>query len=77
MKSKLRFPTNLQSFVSFGKTHKLHNDIDQRLARLAGQAHVALHGVIMEERRPFTRRSSDRSAAAASQREARRREALL
>lgn len=76
MKSKLRFPTNLQSFVSFGKTHKLHNDIDQRLARLAGQAHVALHGVIMEERRLFTRHSSDRSAAA-SQKEARRREALL
>lgn len=44
------FPTNLHSFVSFGKTHKLHNAIDHWLAGVAGQAHVALEAVTKEER---------------------------
>lgn len=44
------FPTNLHSFVSFGKTHKLHNAIDHWLAGVAGQAHVALDAVTKEEK---------------------------
>lgn len=44
------FPTNLHSFVSFGKTHKLHNAIDHWLAGVTGQAHVALDAVTKEER---------------------------
>lgn len=43
------FPTNLHSFVSFGKTHKLHNAIDHWLAGVTGQAHVALDIVTKEE----------------------------
>lgn len=41
----LFFPTNLHSFVSFGKTHKLHNAIDHWLAGVAGQAHVTLEAI--------------------------------
>lgn len=48
------FPTNLHSFVSFGKTHKLHNAIDHWLAGVAGQAHVALDAVTKEERAVYT-----------------------
>ena len=44
------FATNLVSFVSFGKTHKLHNAIYRWLAGVAGQAHVALDAVTKEER---------------------------
>lgn len=46
----MHFPTNLHSFVSFGKTHKLHNAIDHWLAGVARQAHVALDAVTKEER---------------------------
>lgn len=45
---KLCFPTNLHSFVSFAKTHKLPNAIDHWLARVTGQAHVALDTITME-----------------------------
>lgn len=37
--------TNLRSFVSFGKTQKLHRAIDHRLAGVTWQAHFALDGV--------------------------------
>lgn len=50
----MRFPTNLHSFVSFGKTHKLHNAIDHWLAGVTRQAHVALDAVAEEERAVYT-----------------------
>lgn len=54
------FPTNLHSFVSFGKTHKLHNAIDHWLAGVAGQAHVTLEAVTEEERAVHTGHGGDR-----------------
>lgn len=48
------FSTNLHSFVSFGKTHKLHNAIDHWLAGVARQAHVALDAITEEERAVHT-----------------------
>lgn len=45
----LLLSTNLCSFVSFGKTQKLHRAIDHRLAGVAGQAHFALDGVTKED----------------------------
>lgn len=54
------FSTNLHSFVSFGKTHKLHNAIDHWLAGVAGQAHVALDAVTEEERAVHTGHGGDR-----------------
>lgn len=51
---ELRFPTNLYSFVSFGKTHKLHNAIDHWLAGVTGQAHVTLDAVTKEKRAVYT-----------------------
>lgn len=59
------FPTNLHSFVSFGKTHKLHNAIDHWLARVTGWAHVALDAVTKEERAVYTDRCGDRGEEAA------------
>lgn len=47
-------PTNLLSFVSFGKTQKLHNAIDHWLAGVTGHAHVALDTVTKEERGVYT-----------------------
>lgn len=41
--------TNLYSFVSFGKTQKLHCTIDHWLARVTRQAHFALDGVTKED----------------------------
>lgn len=54
-----QFPTNLHSFVSFGKTHKLHNAIDHWLAGVAGQAHVALDAVTEEERAVYAGHRGD------------------
>lgn len=54
------FPTNLHSFVSFGKTHKLHNAIDHWLAGVAGQAHVTLEAVTEEERAVHNGHGGDR-----------------
>lgn len=44
------FPTNLKSFVSLGKAHKLHNAIDHWLAGVARQAHIALDFITGGER---------------------------
>lgn len=52
--STISFPTNLLSFVSFGKTHKLHNAIDHWLAGVTGQAHVALDTITKEERAVYS-----------------------
>lgn len=41
--------TNLYSFVSFGKTQKLHGAIDHWLAGVTRQAHLALDGVTKED----------------------------
>lgn len=41
--------TNLYSFVSFGKTQKLHCAIDHWLAGVTRQAHFALDGVTKED----------------------------
>lgn len=54
------FPTNLHSFVSFGKTHKLHNAIDHWLAGVARQAHVALDAITEEERAVHSGHGGDR-----------------
>lgn len=55
--------TNLHSFVSFGKTHKLHNAIDHWLAGVAGQAHVALDAVTKEKRVVYTGQRGDGDTA--------------
>lgn len=55
--------TNLHSFVSFRKTHKLHNAIDHWLAGVAGQAHVALDAVTKEERAVYTGQRGDGDTA--------------
>lgn len=44
------FPTNLKSFVSLGKAHKLHNAIDHWLAGVARQAGLALDFITEGER---------------------------
>lgn len=54
------FPTNLKSFVSFRKTHKLHNAIDHWLAGVTGQAHVALDFITEGERAVDTSLHGDR-----------------
>lgn len=56
---ELHFPTNLYSFVSFGKTHKLHNAIDHWLARVTGQADVTLDAITKEERAVYTDHRGD------------------
>lgn len=48
--TSVTFPTNLQSFVSLGKAHKLHNAIDHWLAGVARQARVALDFITEGER---------------------------
>ncbi len=55
----MHFPTNLHSFVSFGKTHKLHNAIDHWLAGVTGQAHVALDAITKEKRAIYTDHRGD------------------
>lgn len=61
---RLCFPTNLHSFVSFGKTHKLHNAIDHWLAGVTRQAHVALDAVTKEERTVYADEAREKATPA-------------